>query len=203
MCRNGRMHSSALQLTPAHISLQSGAWTWVRVQYILKFQSYFEIPFWKFSHFTHASARRISTMARVDAALGDRHSCQIYSAPTRCGLDVFSGEGEVRGGHSKRVLRLQQACFSPIDIGVHLWWGKLQAQFRSMSTSATSFWVLSGRSKDFDTWHTSSAFLMLSWIKTIGEVFLTDGLLAYQAPVLTRQPGSSQNISHKKAWSRR
>ena len=52
-------------------------------------------PFWNFSHFTHAGAHRISTVARVDAALGDRHSCQIHSAPTRCGLGAFSGEGEV------------------------------------------------------------------------------------------------------------
>jgi hypothetical protein len=34
-------------------------------------------------------------LGKFDASLGDRHSFQFYSAPTRCGLGAFSGEGEV------------------------------------------------------------------------------------------------------------
>ena len=49
----------------------------------------------------------------------------------------------------KKVLRrLQQACFSSKDSGSC--GRELQAQFRSTSGSATSFWVPSGRSNSFD-----------------------------------------------------
>ena len=40
-------------------------------------------------------AQRISTVAGVYAVLEDRHSCQIHSAPTRCDLGAFAGEGQV------------------------------------------------------------------------------------------------------------